>query len=92
MQKIKDLRFKIDEIDEKLLGLIIERLKTVKKIGEVKRENGIRVIDRNREKEILMKLTEAAKNKGLNPEVIKKVWRMLMEISYEVEGEKNGRG
>lgn len=89
MQKIKDLRLKIDEIDEKLLELIVKRLKTVKEIGKVKRENGIVVIDKDREKEIMDKLTKKAKNSGINPEVIKKVWKVLMKISYELEG-KNG--
>lgn len=89
MQKIKDLRLKIDEIDKNLLDLFIERLKIVKEIGEVKQKNGMEIIDDSREQEVLSHLVKRAKNKGVNPEVVKKLWRVLMEISYEVE-EKNG--
>lgn len=89
MQKIKDLRLKIDEIDKNLLDLFIERLQVVKEIGEEKQKNGMAIIDDGREQEVLSHLVERAKNKGVNPEVVKKLWRVLMKVSYEVE-EKNG--
>lgn len=89
MQKIKDLRLKIDEIDKNLLDLFIERLQVVKEIGEEKQKNGMAVIDDVREQEVLSHLVERAKNKGVNPEVVRKLWKVLMEISYELE-EKNG--
>lgn len=89
MQKIKDLRLKIDEIDKNLLDLFIERLQVVKEIGEVKQKNGIGIIDDGREQKVLSNLVERAKNKGVNPEVVRKLWKVLMEISYELE-KKNG--
>lgn len=89
MQKIKDLRLKIDEIDKNLLDLFIERLQVVKEIGEVKQKNGMEIIDDVREQEVLSHLVERAKNKGVNLEVVRKLWKVLMEISYELE-EKNG--
>lgn len=90
MKEIKDLRFKIDEIDKKLLVLIVERLQFVKKIGEIKRKNGIEVIDRERETQILSGLMKEAENSDLDPKIVIKVWKVLMEISYDLEGEKNG--
>lgn len=90
MNKINDLRLKIDEVDASLLDLIIERLGIVKEIGKVKKENGAGIIDESREKKVLDQLTEQARNKGIDPEIVKKVWKVLIEISYEVEGGKNG--
>lgn len=90
MKKISDLRLKINEVDEELLDLIIERLRIVQEIGQVKKENGVGIIDENREKEILDRLIAKADEKGINPDVVRKIWRVLMEISYEIEGEKNG--
>lgn len=92
MRKIDDLRLKIDELDQKILELIAQRLENVKQIGKIKKENGIGIIDENREKELLDRLIAKANDKGINPEVIKKVWKVLMEISYEIEGGKNGNG
>lgn len=90
MSKIEDLRLKIDKIDKNLLDLIIERLKVVHEIGFEKKKNNLEVIDKSREKKIVEKLKEDAKLKGLDSDVVEKIWKVLMEISYEVEGGKNG--
>lgn len=90
MKKIKDLRLKINDIDKKILDLIIERLQVVKEIGATKRENGIVVIDKNREHEILDSLIFEARKQRIDPNIVKKIWKVLMEISYEIEGVKNG--
>ena len=90
MQKIHDLRLKIDEVDQKLLDLIKERLELVKEIGQLKKESGIKVVDRAREEEILDRLEVLAKKKSIELEIIKRIWKILIEISYEIEGEKNG--
>lgn len=104
MQKINDLRLKIDEVDEQLLELVIKRLQIVQEIGRAKSEEGIGIIDKNREQAVLEKLTRQAEEKGIDPEIVKKVWKVLMEISYEIEtssephkgsvgeGGKNGNG
>lgn len=90
MQKIKELRLNIDEVDQKILALIIERLNLVKKIGDLKKENGIEILDGKREEQVLSKLTILASEKNIDTEIIKKVWKTLMEVSYQIEGEKNG--
>lgn len=89
MKKIKDLRLKINDIDKKILDLVIQRLQVVEEIGDIKREYGVGVIDTNREMEVLSRLIKEAENRGASPDVVKKVWKVLMEISYEIE-EKNG--
>ena len=59
---IGELRQAIDEIDEKILALINHRLSLANQIGEFKKQGGIHITDRVREKEILNRLLE--KNKG----------------------------
>jgi chorismate mutase/prephenate dehydratase len=56
------LRQAIDEIDEKILDLINQRLSLAKRIGDFKKQGGIQIKDRGREEEILNRLR--AKNKG----------------------------
>ena len=56
------LRQAIDEIDEKIMDLINQRLSLAKQIGDVKKQGGIQITDNAREKEILNRLLE--KNKG----------------------------
>jgi chorismate mutase/prephenate dehydratase len=56
------LRQAIDEIDEKILDLINQRLSLAKQIGDFKKQGGIQITDSGREKEILSRLLE--KNNG----------------------------
>jgi len=59
---IRALRRTIDKIDEKLLDLINERLLLAQQIGHIKKKCDIRIIDKDREKEIINRLTD--RNKG----------------------------
>jgi chorismate mutase/prephenate dehydratase len=56
------LRQTIDEIDEKILGLINQRLSLARQIGAFKKQGGLAITDSGREKEILSRLLE--KNNG----------------------------
>ena len=56
------LRQAIDEIDEKILAFINQRLSLAKQIGDFKKQSGLQITDSEREKEIMNRLLE--KNKG----------------------------
>jgi len=55
---IATLRNAIDEIDEKILNLINQRLLLAKQIGDLKKLAGIQIADRARENEIMNRLLE----------------------------------
>jgi chorismate mutase len=59
---IDELRQAIDEIDEKIIGLINQRLSLAKQIGDVKKQGAIQITDSKREKKIINRLLE--KNNG----------------------------
>jgi chorismate mutase len=56
------LRQAIDEIDEKIMELINQRLSLAKQVGDFKKQGGIQITDSDREKEIMKRLLE--KNNG----------------------------
>lgn len=89
MDEIIKLRDQIDNLDKELLGLIAQRIDLVRSIGEEKKKSGINIIDPDREQEIYKKLTAMAQEKGIDPETIKKIWGVLIKISYEIEGAEN---
>lgn len=86
MDEINKLRGEIDKIDQELLDLIVRRIELVRAIGAVKKNEGIEVIDEEREKEIFNRLTTLAGEKGIDPDIVKKIWNVLIKISYEIEG------
>lgn len=55
MEKLAELREKIDKIDKELAILIAKRMKISSQIGEYKKENGLPVYDPKRELELIEK-------------------------------------
>ena len=56
---IKDLRDNIDRIDAELTKLFQERMETAAKIAKFKQENSIPVFNREREREVINKVTSS---------------------------------
>ncbi|MBR5542608.1 MAG: chorismate mutase [Oscillospiraceae bacterium] len=57
---MKELRENIDKIDSELVKLIGKRMETAAKIGEYKRENKLPVYDAERERELLLRVSDLA--------------------------------
>ncbi|MCS7125213.1 MAG: chorismate mutase [Candidatus Bathyarchaeota archaeon] len=84
-EKITALRQKIDEIDEKILLLLKERIEISKKIGEEKRKRGIPLRDLERENEKYRQIAEKASKLKLDPEEVKKVYREIIDMSVHAQ-------
>lgn len=80
---LEEHRDKIDEIDEKLAKLFIERMETVTKVGQYKKENEIPILNRKREEEVLEKnigrLNETLKEEG------REFFEAIMSISRDYQ-------
>ena len=72
-----EYRKQIDEIDEQLVKLFSERMEVSKKIGEYKKEKGLPVTDRAREKEKLKDLS------GKTPDEFKGYTKLLYSQIFE---------
>lgn len=80
------LRKKIDEIDEKLLNLLKERLEVSKKIGEIKKKKNMPIYDPIREQEIIdMSIGDFNEEEKI---YAVRFLRTLMHISKEVQSKK----
>ncbi len=84
MEKINELRKKIDELDNKLLDLLNERARIVIEIGNIKKDGKIAFHSPSREREIIERLT--GRNKGPLPQdTLKAVFREIMSSSLSLE-------
>ncbi len=52
---LENERKKIDQIDQKISQLLIQRLETVSKIGKIKKQKGLNIKDQDREEKVLKK-------------------------------------
>ncbi len=77
--ELKDLRNKIDEIDNEITELFKKRLEIVKEVGEEKKKTGKAVNDPDRERNILLRVTEGATE--TQQMYLKRVFENVFEIS-----------
>jgi len=83
-EDIASLRNAIDDIDEKLLGLLNRRLELAVRIGSLKKESGEPVRDGAREREILQRL--ATRNAGpLKREYLERIFSDIFMNSRELQ-------
>lgn len=84
MNEIQILREQIDIIDDKLVELFEKRILLTKKIGDIKKQNGIEMVDTKREEEIINRGISILKNKDLSSEA-KLFLRNIIELSKKVQ-------
>lgn len=75
-------RKKINNIDSKILKLLKERFEVSKKIGEIKKKKGIKVLDKKREKEIILDLVEKS---SLDKKFIKQLYFIIFKESRRLQ-------
>ena len=91
---ISELRKEIDDIDSQLVDLYCRRMDTAREIGRYKQENGLPVLDSERERNLLNKVAAQAGEE--NEQGIRALYRLLLEQSRHrqlLDGhQENGTG
>ena len=85
MEKILTLRKKVDEIDEKILYFLKERVEICKNIGAIKPERGIPIRDYQREDEVYTNVMRKASELRLNPQEVKVIYREIIAMSARAQ-------
>ena len=85
MERISALRKKVDEIDEKILCFLKERVKVCKSIGAIKREHGIPIRDYEREDEVYANILRKVSELELNPQEVGAIYRKIMAMSAHAQ-------
>ena len=85
MENIEQLRMRINEIDEKILGLLKKRARICKAIGSMKKKQGIPIHDVHRENDVFMHAKERAEDFGLNPLHLEAIFRQIVNMCSEVQ-------
>ena len=84
---LKELREKIDEVDEKIIALYGERMELASKIAHYKIENGLEVFDAKREAQKLENVMSMVRNEkdrqGIG-ELFEHIMALSKKRQYEV--------
>ncbi len=73
VKALSGLRDQIDQIDSEVFDLLSRRMKVAEKIGEVKKENNVAILQGGRWSSIVEKVTAQAPKLGLSEEFLKTV-------------------
>jgi chorismate mutase len=85
LERISALRKKVDEIDEKILCFLKERVEVCKSIGTIKREHGIPIRDYEREDEVYANILRKVSELELNPQKVRAIYRKIMAMSVHAQ-------
>ena len=87
MQELEALREKIDEIDSEIISLMQKRISIAQDIASVKKANNLPIHIPEREKAVIDKIRALASEKGLDPDTIEDIYKLLIEYTRNSEGE-----
>ncbi len=90
MVSLEDSRKKIDEIDEKIMKLFEERMKTVVDVALYKKENGLEIFQADREKQVIEKNVNRVSDESLK-KYAEEFLTDLMKVSKNYQKEMLGR-
>tara|TARA_Y100001970_G_scaffold292721_1_gene435455 strand:+ start:1086 stop:1382 length:297 start_codon:yes stop_codon:yes gene_type:complete len=84
IKRMKDVRSSIDQVDDKILPLMVRRSKLVNKALELKSYKN-EIIDKKRINQILKKIGSKSKKMKANPKLIKSIWKDMIQNFIEHE-------
>ena len=91
MKEIRELRRRIDEIDDQILELINQRLLAAREIGEIKNRSGAAVVDSKRESQIYQRLSSL--NMGpLKEAALHRIFRAAIAAGRGIQSPGNKDG
>lgn len=84
---LTECRKKIDEIDDEILKLFLERMNVAVKVADYKKENGITTMQKGREREILKRVSEKSGSEMADYSRI--LFATLMDLSKSYQNKIN---
>ena len=85
--QLKDIRKKLDKIDNKLLKLIKKRTKLVDIVIKIKKHKKD-IVDKKRIKQILKRIKLQSKKMNVDIEITKKIWISMINAYIKYEKKK----
>lgn len=85
MENLEDYRNKIDFLDKEIIRLMSERFEVVKLVWEFKKANNMQALQAGRWQAVIDSRKEFAKELGLSPEFIEKIWNEIHDYSLSLE-------
>jgi chorismate mutase len=89
---LKEIRAKIEKLDTHILNLIEQRTALARDVLEAKRAAGMPINDVEQNKVVLDRVANAATERGLDGEEVKRIFEILIKMNIERQHELSGEG
>jgi len=86
-ESLKSLRERMRLLDLELVALAAQRVVLAKRVGEIKRRQGISTVDYAQERAVLDRARSAARERGLDPRVAEDLFTRLIRVSVSAQAE-----
>lgn len=87
MEIMKPFRHRIDALDDKIIDLLVERTGIIREVGQFKFDNNIPAVLPDRVIEVRERAAERAAAKGLDPDLIRQLYSIIIGYSCDLEEE-----
>jgi chorismate mutase len=87
LDRILELRARIDAADDQLLQSLIHRMQQVGELGKYKKSNDVTILQMNRWEEILQRQMRNGAGSGLSAGFIKRLYELIHEESIRIQTE-----
>jgi chorismate mutase len=89
---LKEVRAKIEKLDVQILNLIEKRTALAKEVLDAKKSEGKLINDIDQNRMVLERAANAATEKGLDGEEVKRIFEILVKMNIERQHELSGEG
>ena len=89
--ELTEIRKELDKLDAELVSILAKRMKFIPEVAEYKKKNNIQRFQPAREKEILESKRKLAKEAGLNPDLVEKIFKEIINDAHRIEKEIMGK-
>ena len=72
-------------LNAEIVGLLARRVEVARGIGEAKRDLGLPIVDRAREEKVYERARELAREAGLDPECVVRVFSEIVDLSTKAQ-------
>jgi chorismate mutase len=78
-------RKEIEQINSQILRILAKRNKISKKVGKYKKQYGLKITDKKKEKEIFSKIRKQSKKLGLNQKFAEDIFKRIIKESKRLQ-------
>lgn len=89
---LREVRARIEKLDNQILNLIEQRTALARDVLEAKKAEGKAINDVEQNKIVLDRVVNAATERGLDAEEVKRIFEILIKMNIERQHEMSGEG